>query len=164
MRNILRVLVIWSRNKRLEGQPASFGYNKGLMKITHRMLTIFKNEEDCFWIINGLIRMLPRLFSTDSSCLTGGRISVMRYEMTVFKAILRENLPDICDKLRLLGISIDYLIYDSLTSFYAHYFSSDVVLRLWDLIIFFISNNLKSLRKRALWYIMAPAYWILKER
>ena len=89
---------------------------------------------------------------------------MMRYEMTVFKAILRENLPDICDKLRILGISVDYLIYDSLTSFYAHYFSSDVVLRLWDLIIFFISNQDKILKKRAIWYLMAPAYWILRER
>ena len=65
----------------------------------------------------------------------------MRNEMTIFKAILRENLPDICDKLRLLGLPVDYLIYDSLTSFYSNYFSSDVVLRLWDLIIFFISNS-----------------------
>lgn len=110
------------------------------MRIVHRLLTIFKSEEDSFWILNGIIRMIPRLFSTDCSCLTGGRNSVMRYEMTVFKAILRENLPDICDKLRILGISVDYLIYDSLSSFYAYYFSSDVVLRLWDLIVFFISN------------------------
>jgi hypothetical protein len=51
-----------------------------------------------------------------------------------------------------------------LSSFYAHYFTSEVVLRLWDLIIFFISNPDRSLKKRALWYLMAPAYWILKER
>ena len=72
------------------------------------MLTITSNEEDAFWILNGLIRMIPRLFSTDISCLCGGRNSVMRNEMTIFKAILRENLPDICDKLRLLGLPVDY--------------------------------------------------------
>lgn len=133
------------------------------MHIIQRLLTI-ADEEDAFWLLNGIVRMIPRLFSTDVSCLTGGRISVMRNEMTAFKAILRENLPVICDKLRLLGLPVDYLIYESLTSFYAHFFSSEVVLRLWDLIIFNLANKDKIAKKRALWYFMAPAYWILKER
>lgn len=133
------------------------------MHIIQRLLTI-ADEEDAFWLLNGIVRMIPRLFSTDVSCLTGGRISVMRNEMTAFKAILRENLPVICDKLRLLGLPVDYLIYESLTSFYAHFFSSEVVLRLWDLIIFNLANKDKIAKKRALWYFMAPAYWILRER
>ena len=108
--------------------------------------------------------MIPRLFSTDVSCLIGGRNSVMRNEMTAFKAILKENLPKVCDKLRLLGLPVDHIIYDSITSFYAHFFSSDVVLRLWDLIIFNLANRDKSAKKRALWYFMAPAFWILRER
>ena len=124
----------------------------------------FAEEEDAFWLLNGIVRMIPRLFSTDVSCLIGGRNSVMRNEMTAFKAILRENLPQICDKLRLLGLPIDFLIYDSITSFYAHFFSSDVVLRLWDLIIFNLANKDKAAKKRALWYFMAPAFWILRER
>lgn len=133
------------------------------MDIIQRLLTI-ANEEDAYWLLNGIVRMIPRLFSTDISCLIGGRISVMRNEMTAFKAILRENLPHICDKLRLLGLSVDYLIYDSITSFYSHFFSSEVVLRLWDLIIFNLSNTDKVAKKRAVWYLMAPAYWIFKER
>lgn len=133
------------------------------MNIVQRLLTI-EDEIKAFWLLNGIVRMMPRLFSTDVSCLIGGRISVMRNEMTAFKAILRENLPLICDKLRLLGLPVDHLIYDSLTSFYAHFFSSEVVLRLWDLIIFSLANRDKVAKKRALWYLMAPAYWILKER
>ena len=70
----------------------SFSYTKGMMHIIQRLLTIAE-EEDAFWILNGIVRMIPRLFSTDVSCLVGGRISVMRNEMTAFKAILRENLP-----------------------------------------------------------------------
>jgi Rab-GTPase-TBC domain len=121
-------------------------------------------EEDGFWILNGIVRMIPRLYSTDVSCLVSGRNSVMRNEMTAFHAILRENLPKICDKLHLLGLPVDRLIYESITSFYAHYFASDVVLRLWDLIIFNISNKDRFEKKRALWYFMAPAFWILRER
>jgi hypothetical protein len=66
--------------------------------------------------------------------------------------------------LRLLGLPVDSLIYNPLTSFYAHYFSTEVVLRLWDLIIFNLSNKDKYEKKRALWYFMAPVYWILRER
>jgi hypothetical protein len=51
-----------------------------------------------------------------------------------------------------------------MTSFYANFFSSEVVIRLWDLIIFNLANKDKVAKKRALWYFMAPAYWILKER
>lgn len=123
MRNIFKVLIMWSRNKKNEGMAVSFSYTQGLMHITQRLLTI-ASEEEAFWLLNGIVRMIPRLFSTDTSCLLGGRNSVMRNEMTAFKAVLRENLPLICDKLRILGLPVDYLIYDSLTSFYAHFFSS----------------------------------------
>lgn len=51
-----------------------------------------------------------------------------------------------------------------MTSFYSHFFSSEVVLRLWDQIIFNFSNNDKVAKKRALWYFMAPAYLILREK
>lgn len=70
--------------------------------------------------MNGIIRPIPRLFSTEISCLEGGRLSVMRNEMTIFKAILRENLPKICDKLRFLGLPVEYLIYDSIGCFYSN--------------------------------------------
>ncbi len=107
MRNILKALIVWSRNKKLDGKAVNFSYTSGLMNILQRLLTIVNNQEDAFWILNGIVRMIPRLFSTDESCLLGGRNSVMRNEMTAFKAILRENLPQICDKLRLLGLPVD---------------------------------------------------------
>ena len=33
LRNIMRVLVLWSRNKKIEGTNVSFSYTKGLMNI-----------------------------------------------------------------------------------------------------------------------------------
>jgi hypothetical protein len=163
MRSILKVTVLWSRNQKLEKQAVSYSYNSGMMNIIQRLITI-ASEEDSFWLLNGIIKAIPRLFSTDISCLVGGRISAMRNEMTAFKAILKENLPKICDKLRILGLAVEHLIYDSITSFYSHFFSSDVVLRLWDLIIFNMSTDNKVERKRALWHFLAPAYIILREK
>jgi hypothetical protein len=115
-------------------------------------------------LLNGLIRPIPKLFSIDISCLEGGRTSVMRNEMTIFKAILKENLPKICDKLRIMGLPVEYLIYDHIGSFYSNIFQSEIVYRLWDIIIFNMSTKNKADRKRALWYIMSPAYLLFREK
>lgn len=163
IRSILRIMVLWSRNKTYEGQSISYFYTQGLISMIHRLLTI-ATEEESFWILNGVIRSIPRFFSTDVSCLEGGRKSAMRFEMTIFKAILRENLPHICDKLKMFGLPVEQLIYEPITSFYATYFSSDIVLRLWDLIIFNLSNKDKNERKRAVWHLLAPAYLIFREK
>ena len=45
---------------------------------------------------------------------------------------------------------------------YASYFKSDVVYRIWDQIIYFLSMGDKTDRKRGLWWLLAPAANILK--
>jgi len=55
IRQVLRVLVLWSRNKKHEGFKVSFGYTQGLMKILQRLI-IFADEEQAFWLLNGLVR------------------------------------------------------------------------------------------------------------
>lgn len=59
---------------------------------------------------------------------------------------------------------LEFLVYDSIISFYADFFSSELVLRLWDIIIFKFSTSTKSERKRGLWYLLAPAFLILREK
>mmetsp|Transcript_14990 Transcript_14990/g.14567 ORF Transcript_14990/g.14567 Transcript_14990/m.14567 type:complete len:204 (+) Transcript_14990:180-791(+) len=114
--------------------------------------------------MNGLMRPIPKLWSIDNSCLMGCRTSVLRNEMTIFKAILRENLPHVCDKLRQMGLPVEYLIYNSIASLYANMFQSEIVFRIWDVIIFNLSAPNKNDRKRALWYIMCPAFLIFREK
>ena len=181
MRSILRVIMLWSKTKTMEGKTVSFSYTKGTLHILQRLLTLTqkvnedesngertnaggKAEEEAFWLLNGIIRPIPKLFSIEVSCLEGGRQSVMRNEMTIFKAILRENLPLICDKLRVMGLPVEYLIYDQIGSMYSQVFQSEIVFRLWDIIIFNMSTKHKIDRKRALWYIMSPAYLLFREK
>jgi len=163
MRHILRAQMIWSRGEKVQGLPASYGYTKGLLRVIQRLLNI-ATEEEAFWLLNGIVRSIPRLFATNQSCLEGGRQSIMRNEMTIFKAILRENLPSVCDKLKLLGVSVEFLVYEPITSLYANYFASDVVLRLWDQIIFHMTTQDKDEKKRGIWFILAPAYLIFLEK
>ena len=85
--------------------------------------------------------------------------------MTTFKAMLEKYLPEVFNKLHEYGFPIEFLVYKCMTSFYTNYFTSDMVLRLWDIIIFnFSSGGSKEERKRGLWWILAPAFLVLEEK
>jgi len=59
---------------------------------------------------------------------------------------------------------LEFLVYESFKSFYADFFSNDVVFRLWDVIFLkFSSKNFED-KKKGIWYLLAPAYLILKEK
>lgn len=57
---------------------------------------------------------------------------------------------------------LEYYFYDSFSKFYADTFSSDIILRLWDMIVFNLSTNTVDNRKRALWYLLAVPLYMLK--
>ena len=84
--------------------------------------------------------------------------------MTAFKAMLQQNLPAVHEKLKDYGLPVEFLVYKSMMSFYADYFTSEVVLRLWDIIIFNFSSSDKAERKRGLWWLLSPAYYVLREK
>lgn len=85
----------------------------------------------------------------------------MRYELITFKALVEQNLPKLYLKLKEIGMPIEMLVYKPILSLYATFFSSDIVLRLWDLIFFAFSTLNKADRKQGLWYILTPAYLVL---
>ena len=85
--------------------------------------------------------------------------------MTTFKAMLEKYLPEVSNKLHEYGFPIEFLVYKCMTSFYTNYFTSDMVLRLWDIIIFnFSSGGSNEERKRGLWWILSPAFLVLEEK
>ena len=66
---------------------------------------------------------------------------MMHYEMTALKAMVEHALPEVDSKLQAFGLPIEVLTYDSLTSFYATNFSTEVIHRLWDIMIEFLSST-----------------------
>ena len=73
----------------MSGADVCITYGDGFMRIIQRMITITNSEEDCFWILTGIIRSFPRPFAVTGSVLNSDCDSVMRYEMTAFKAMLQ---------------------------------------------------------------------------
>ena len=156
--------MVWSKKRTINGKPVNFGYTLGLVKVAHRLLAVVPDEEEAFWIVNAIIRANPRFFSMEASSLEGDRLSLMRNELTAFKAVLKKNLPDVCSKLQNLGLSVENLVYDGITSFYSYYFSSEVLYRIWDVMIFAMGTGFKNERKRAIWYLLTPAFYIMQAR
>ena len=52
--------------------------------------------------------------------------------MTSIKAIMEAKFPLVSQKLYQVGLSVDSLVYDSMTSLYSDYFHSSTLLRIWD--------------------------------
>ena len=57
---------------------------------------------------------------------------------------------------------LEFYFYDSLSNFFSDVFSSDIVLRLWDMVVFNLSTNTIDNRKRALWYLLAVALYMIQ--
>ena len=89
IRTVLKALILWSKVRRLGGEDCCITYGDGFMRVIQRLITVTHNEEDCFWILTGIIRSFPRPFAVKSSVLDSDIDSCMRYEMTAFKAMLQ---------------------------------------------------------------------------
>lgn len=47
---------------------------------------------------------------------------------------------------------------------YSSYFKSDVIYRLWDLIIYHLCLDDKKSRRRGYWWLLSPAFIVLRSR
>ena len=87
--------------------------------------------------------------------------SNFRYEFTVFKAIVEVKFPEVWQKLYQIGLSVETLVYDSLTSLYSDCFSSSALLRIWDQMFFYFAT---ADQKRGVWMLLAPALMIISQK
>ena len=87
--------------------------------------------------------------------------SNFRFEFTVLKAILEVNFNPVARKLYQLGLPVESLVYDSMTSLYSDFFHSDTVLRIWDLLIFYFNTSDQSSKRRGIWLLLDPTLLII---
>ena len=65
LRNILRVLILWSKQSILEDQNGVISYGTGFLDMIQRLIAITNSEQECFSIIAGIIKAYPRPFTSD---------------------------------------------------------------------------------------------------
>lgn len=163
MRSLLRALLVWGKTFRYQGTSYQFCYPTGFLKFAHRMLNLM-DIESAFWIVVGLVRHYPRLWCLEQSALVGDTKSVFRFEHTALKAAIEVNYPEVAKKLYLLGLPLELLVYESLTSLYSDQFHSDTLYRIWDLMIFYMNTNDRTTKRRGVQLILAPALLIISEK
>ena len=180
LRNLLRALILWSKHARImqevdeeekaDAEPSIqykdvvVTYGTGFMDMIQRLNAITHSEPECFSILTGLIRSYPTPFSVERSILLDRCDAMMRYEMTAFKAMVEHSLPRVHAKLKAVGLPIEILTYRQISSFYATEFHTEVVHRLWDIIIYYFSSKDADQKRRGRWWLLAPAYLILQEK
>ena len=118
--------------------------------------------EDAFQIMIGLVTRYsePFLLSNSSNVLYDEHTTLMRTELSTFKLMVKHNLPDLYDKFHRTGLPIEYLVYSQILNFYALQFSTSIVLRLWDLMFYQLHSEKHT--SRGMWYVLTPAFMILK--
>jgi hypothetical protein len=61
--------------------------------------------------------------------------------MITIKSIIEENLPEVNTKCKMFGIPLEYFCYHSISSLFATEFESETVFRIWDMIIFEVTQE-----------------------
>mmetsp|Transcript_5079 Transcript_5079/g.7685 ORF Transcript_5079/g.7685 Transcript_5079/m.7685 type:complete len:214 (+) Transcript_5079:4140-4781(+) len=117
--------------------------------------------EDAFWILIGFVKQFPRMWCLHESSLLDDAKTNMRFEFTALKAIVDVHFPKISNKLAEVGLPLETLVYDSMTSLYSDFFHSDTLLKIWDMTIFYFNTNDQSSKRRGVWLLMAPCLLIL---
>lgn len=115
-------------------------------------------EEDAFWVFVALQDNLL-IQNQVSQSVTFTRSGVFRQEMLMLHALIQFHLPKVYERLEFLGLPVE-CIYDKLTSFFADSFSSELVMRLWDLIFMEVSSATEGGKRRTLWLLLATAYYL----
>jgi hypothetical protein len=157
MRKLLRILLVWGKTLIIKGVKYQLCYPTGFLKVVHRLINLM-SIEDAFWILVGFIKEYPRLWCLRESSMLDDARSNYRYELTIVRAVLEVNFPQVSQRLYQLGVAIEALVYDSMTCLYSDYFHSDILLRIWDHMIF---NFNTSQKKRGIWLVLAPALLII---
>ena len=79
--------------------------------------------------------------------------------MVIVNCLIKLHHPEVFAHLKALSMPIEWYFQDAFESLYAECFSSDLVLRLWDMIILSSTNG--ENKKRALWWLLAlPLYMV----
>lgn len=102
----------------------------------------------------------PFLLSSSANVLFDDHTTLMRKELSTFKLLIKYFLPDLFEKFHRTSLQIEFLVHRLILNFYARSFSTAIVIRLWDLIFYQLHSEKEA--GRCVWYILTPAFMILK--
>ena len=162
---ILRTFAYWSSQFYQRRKKMIF-YNRGYIEILQRFLTVME-EEDAYWNLIGVVKAftfvlyvdIPEGADPSHKLSVVDRHTALKIYMTILNCIIKLHYPEVFVHLKSLQFPIEGYFYDQLITFFANSYSSDLVLRLWDMIVINLATYSTDNRKRALWYVYAAAIY-----
>ena len=128
---IVKSYFIWTDLFRAE--ESKLIYFKGLLSITQRLFSVYKNESHVFWLLTCFSEHLEIFCQTNP--LYSNQQNVQKIYILIIKLILQNHMKEINNKFASINFPIEYFITDLLTNFYCDYFQTELFLRIMDIIV-----------------------------
>jgi hypothetical protein len=154
IKNILKSFVVWQQiTKENLCYSINFGY------IIQRLLSIF-TEERTFWIFLSIIAKMKSRIGVEESIMLD-RKGMFRMISTCLCTHTKETYPEVYAKFTEVGFSLDFFLYDKMSSLFSNCFASDTLLRLWDLIFLEFSSPNGGGKSKGLGYIVSTCIYLI---
>ena len=109
-------------------------YFIGMLYITYKLYNYFENENFAFLLLIGLSQKISHF--KQQNPLYNGKINYINLFGLVTKLILEKFQPEIYKKFISLNFPIEFFLSKDLSSLYANYFEDELMMRIFDIIIF----------------------------
>jgi hypothetical protein len=154
IKTILKCFIVWQKICKIDlCYSINFGY------IIQRLLCIF-TEERTFWIFTALMHKIKdRIGITDSVMLD--RKGMFRLISAWLSSHTKEIMPELFSKFTEIGLSVDFFLYDKISSLFANTFPTNTLFRLWDLIILELSSPVDGGVSKGLGYTVSTCLYLL---
>ena len=154
IKNILKCFVVWEKLCKI-----NIWYSINFWYIIQRLLSIF-TEDRAFWTFLAILSKMKDKLGVDESIMLD-RKGMFRLLSTCMLSHTKHTMPEIFEKFTEIGLSIDFFLYDKMSSLFANSFPSNTLLRLWDLIFLEFSSPSSEGKSKGLGYIVSICLYLL---
>ena len=154
IKNILKWFVVWQH---ITQQSLWYSINFGF--IIQRLLSIF-TEDNAFWVFCAIMSKMKDRIGVDESIMLD-RKGMFRMLSACLCSHTKETYPEIHNKCTHVGFSLDFFLYDKMSSLFSNCFASDTLLRLWDLIFLEFSSPTSGDKNKGLGYIISTCLYLI---
>ena len=151
IKKIAKSFFIWAELRiGLNDKDDRYVYFIGLLSLTHKLLKYFEDDFYVFWILIGLAKNITHFHQKNP--LFSDEMNYINIYGLVTKLIMERHQNKIYDKFISLNIPPELFISRHLSTFFTDYFDNELMMRIFDIIIFessfqnSYSDNMQYLR------------------
>ena len=135
VKKIVKSFYIWSEHRiGLKDKNQNYVYFLGILYITYKLYNYFKNENFTFLLLIGLSQKICHF--KQENPLYKDRIKDFNLYGIVTKLIMEQFQKKILDKFISLNFPIEFFITKHVSSLYADYFEDELMMRIFDILLF----------------------------